>query len=175
MSYMKELAFRLREEIEGRGNVGDLSDIAETLGGEVDGRTVRIPSPGCPADDRSCYVRIDPTRPASFFIYDCEGPKRAAYVAVREKLRLIAPPVAPSAARSEVARRLWGESIPATGTIVERYLHSRAINLKLPLTLRFHPSLQHTPTGGTWPAMIALVTSASDAPVAIHRRFAEEL
>jgi putative DNA primase/helicase len=174
MGAMKELDLLRRIRIdEGQSGTtfGDLSDIANTLGGEVDGRTVRVPSPGHTADDRSCHVRIDPARPGAFFIYDCEGPKRAAYAAVRAKLHLIEPHIAPSAERSAAALRIWGETIPAAGTIVERYLRSRAITLQPPPpALRFHPALRHTPTGGTWPAIVALVTRGG-IPCAVHRTY----
>jgi hypothetical protein len=41
----------------------------------------------------------------------------------------------------------------------------------LPATIRFHAGLKH-PTGGIWPAMVALVTRGTDdVPLAIHRTF----
>ena len=46
---------------------------------------------------------------------------------------------------------------PATGTLVETYLASRGLHLPPPPTLRFHAGLKH-PSGGIWPAMVALVT-----------------
>src|SRR4051812_11415394 len=93
-------------------DVGDLTAIAKLLGGEIDGRFVRIPSPGCDAEDRSCFVRIDPARPREFFIYDCAGSKPAAYAAVREKLGQVEarPPVD----HSPVALKAWHESEPAS-------------------------------------------------------------
>jgi hypothetical protein len=73
--------------------------------------------------------------------------------------------------RSEIALRLWGETAPAAGTLVETYLASRGLCLPPPLTLRFHPRLAH-PSGTVWPAMVALVTSGvDDTPMAIHRTF----
>src|SRR5439155_20862646 len=51
------------------------------------------------------------------------------------------------------------------------YLVSRGLSLTPPPTLRFHAGLKH-PSGGTWPAMVALVTrGADDVPLAIHRTF----
>ena len=41
------------------GDEADLATLAERLGGEVEGRFVRCPSPGYSADDRSCHVRFD--------------------------------------------------------------------------------------------------------------------
>jgi putative DNA primase/helicase len=76
------------------------------------------------------------------------------------------------AKRSKDALAIWQSTIPASGTLVETYLLSRGLHLPSPSpTLRFHPSLKH-PSGGTWPAMVALVTRGSDGtPLAIHRTF----
>lgn len=75
------------------------------------------------------------------------------------------------ARRGEVALAIWGSSNLAPGTPVETYLASRGINLLPPVALRFHAGLKH-PSGGIWPAMVALVTRGSDGtPLAIHRTF----
>ena len=75
------------------------------------------------------------------------------------------------ARRTKATLGIWRGSRPATGTPVEAYLRSRGLNLPCPSTLRFHASLKH-PSGGVWPAMIALVTRGSDGePLAIHRTF----
>ena len=73
--------------------------------------------------------------------------------------------------RSEAALAIWQSTKPAQGTLVEMYLDSRGIDLSPPDSLRFHVGLRH-PSGGIWPAMVALVTRGTDgAPVAIHRTF----
>jgi hypothetical protein len=73
--------------------------------------------------------------------------------------------------RSEAALAIWGSAEQAQGTLVEVYLTSRGIGLAAPVTLRFHPGLRH-PSGGIWPAMVALVTTGADGtPIAIHRTF----
>jgi hypothetical protein len=54
----------------------DLANYADHLGGEVDGRYIVCPSPGKGVRDRSLYVLM--TSATTFFIYDCEGPKRDA-------------------------------------------------------------------------------------------------
>ena len=73
--------------------------------------------------------------------------------------------------RIRFAINIWRASEPAMGTPVEAYLHSRGLTLRPPGTLRFHGSLKH-PSGGVWPAMVALVTRGTDdAPLAIHRTF----
>jgi len=73
--------------------------------------------------------------------------------------------------RSQVALAIWKSAWPAQGTLVETYLASRGIHLAAPVALRFHPGLKH-PSGGIWPAMVALVTSGhDDKPLAIHRTY----
>jgi putative DNA primase/helicase len=75
------------------------------------------------------------------------------------------------AARTEAALRIWQAAAPAAGTLVETYLRSRGIVLSVPATLRFHGGIKH-PSGGLWPAMVALVTRGADhAPLAVHRTF----
>ena len=73
--------------------------------------------------------------------------------------------------RTKVALGLWRKSKPAPGTLVETYLGARGITLLPPNTLHFHGALAH-PSGGTWPAMVALVTRGTDnLPLAVHRTF----
>jgi hypothetical protein len=73
--------------------------------------------------------------------------------------------------RSYAALAIWRAGAPAKGTPVETYLASRGINLRLPESLRFHHRLKH-PSGGNWPAMVALVTGGVDEkPIGIHRTF----
>ena len=75
------------------------------------------------------------------------------------------------ARRSEAALAIWQSATPAQGTPVETYLASRGIDLPPPDALRFHAGLKH-PSGGVWPAMVALVTNGADGtPLAIHRTF----
>jgi hypothetical protein len=75
------------------------------------------------------------------------------------------------ARRSEAAFAIWQSAKPAQGTPVETYLASRGIDLPPPDSLRFHAGLRH-PSGGIWPAMVALVTDGADGtPLAIHRTF----
>jgi putative DNA primase/helicase len=75
------------------------------------------------------------------------------------------------AKRSEAALAIWDSAIPAEGTPVETYLASRGLYVPAPPTLRFHSGLRH-PSGGVWPALVALVTRGSDStPLAIHRTF----
>ena len=149
--------------------VGDLASIAALLGGELDGKYVRCPSPGRPADDRSCYVRIDGAN--AFFIYDCAGPETAAYAYVRKRLKRA--PAAPRIDHGPFISRIMDATVPAQGTIVETYLRSRGITLPIPPSLRFHSLLKHSETGSFWPAMVAERASidGDGAVNAIHRTF----
>ena len=73
--------------------------------------------------------------------------------------------------RSAAALAIWQSSKPAVRSLVETYLASRGIILQAPDALRFHAGLKH-PSGGVWPAMVALVTHGVDGtPIAIHRTF----
>jgi hypothetical protein len=75
------------------------------------------------------------------------------------------------ARRSTAALAIWQSATPAGGSLIESYLASRGLHLPPPPTLRFHIGLKH-PTGGLWPAMVALVTNGADGtPLAIHRTF----
>lgn len=73
--------------------------------------------------------------------------------------------------RTASAMRLWQETLHADGSPVVGYLRSRGLSVKPPPSLRFHPRLKH-PTGGIWPAMVALVVDGrTGRPTALHRTF----
>ena len=73
--------------------------------------------------------------------------------------------------RSDVALSIWHVAVASAGTPVETYLGSRGLRLPPAPTLRFHAALKH-PSGGSWPAMLALLTRGTDdTPLAIHRTF----
>jgi putative DNA primase/helicase len=75
------------------------------------------------------------------------------------------------AKRSEIALAIFNSAKSSQGTLVEKYLASRGMLLQSPKALRFHAGLKH-PSGGVWPAMVALVTRGSDGtPLAVHRTF----
>jgi hypothetical protein len=75
------------------------------------------------------------------------------------------------ARRTQAALAVWQSATSAPGTPVAVYLTSRGIHLSPPDALRFHTGLKH-PSGGFWPAMVALVTNGIDGtPIAVHRSF----
>jgi hypothetical protein len=73
--------------------------------------------------------------------------------------------------RTQAALRIWGATVPASGSLVETYLAARNIVIPAPAALRFHPAMKH-PSRQQWPAMVALATCGTDgAPLGIHRTF----
>jgi hypothetical protein len=73
--------------------------------------------------------------------------------------------------RTEAALAIWRASHPAEGTPVKTYLRSRGLTIPIPPSIRFHIGLKH-PSGGVWPAMVALVRHGADGkPIGIHRTF----
>jgi len=134
----------------------------------------------CPAHrDRSPSLSLS-ISPAGKTLVKCHaGCSQEAVIAALRALRLWDDdvetnlrPFTPAPNRNgEYAMRIWGESEPAKGTLVEAYLASRGITIPAPSSLRFHPGLKY-PEGGVWPAMVGLVTRGPDGvPVAIHRTY----
>src|SRR5262249_24021292 len=73
--------------------------------------------------------------------------------------------------RTQAALGVWQASRRAEQTPVAIYLRSRGIAVAPPPSVRFHAGLKH-PSGGVWPAMVALVTSGADGmPLGVHRTF----
>lgn len=81
------------------------------------------------------------------------------------------PAVAEQRHRVDLARSIWREAMPATGTYIETYLRGRGITLPVPASIRFTASLRHGPTGLILPAMIGAVQSPEGPVSAIHRTF----
>jgi len=73
--------------------------------------------------------------------------------------------------RRVYAKRIWDESKPAPGTIVERYLRGRGLR-ETPLSIRYHPGLKHAATGLTLPAMVGAVCAWPSRSISgVHRTF----
>jgi hypothetical protein len=97
------------------------------------------------------------------------GPRR--FIRSAPRAAATRPPDRDDARRSTAALAIWESAAPAGGSLVEAYLASRGLRLPPLPTLRFSNSLKH-PSGGLWPAMVALVTrEPDDTPLAIHRTF----
>jgi putative DNA primase/helicase len=63
---------------------------------------------------------------------------------------------------------LWGECYPAPGTIVERYLCSRGLTGPIPDSLRMHGMMRHRESGGSRPAMVAMVEHVERGSIGVH-------
>jgi DNA primase len=76
----------------------------------------------------------------------------------------------------EWAERIWRESVSPEGTLAERYLQSRGLDLPSGIAcpeqsaIRFHPALWHRESRRKWPAMVAvMVEPMSGLPTGVHR------
>ena len=73
--------------------------------------------------------------------------------------------------RTANALQLWCAGGPPNDTLVQAYLRTRGIQIRLPGTIKFHAGLKHR-SGSIWPAMIGLVTRGRDnRPIGIHRTY----
>ena len=103
-------------------------------------------------------------------LWDATG-KSAGGFAHKRQTRIAAEPDPDAKARTKAALAIWQASRGVEGTPVEAYLRSRGLNLPAWPALRFHAGLKH-PSGGVWPAMVALVAlGGTGSPIAVHRTF----
>jgi putative DNA primase/helicase len=162
----------------------DLRAIARALGGEVVGGQVLAPGPGGHSrKDRSLSVRLSSTAPDGFLAFSHAGDDWRAcrdHVKARLGLSLENAPPRPAEARRPPpqledegrekkiadALSLWAASVDPRGTIVQRYLNSRALDIGEDIAgtvLRWHPRTV---------AMLALFRNVhTDAPQAVSRTF----
>ena len=149
-----------------------------------DGKLHRFASNSKRSDDAGWYVLHDDGIPAGAFgdwrggfseIWRADiGRRHSAQEEAAHRARVEAmrrEREAEDARRIDAALTIWQSAVPGAGTLLDTYLASRGLHLSPPLTLRFHAGLKH-PSGGTWPAMVALVTRGVDgAQLAVHRTF----
>jgi putative DNA primase/helicase len=96
---------------------------------------------------------------------------RVLGIARNPRRQLAEEPDADALKRSAAALAIWQASRAVEGTPVATYLRSRGFDLPASPALRFHAGLKH-PSGGVWPAMVALVThGVTGRPIAVHRTF----
>jgi putative DNA primase/helicase len=152
------------------------------MGGDITGRdSVLVPGPGHSKTDRSLSIKIDPTDPQGFKAHSFAGDDWQTcrdYISAAlglnrfTSLQVFRPQLSDPIEASELALRLWSESISACDTIVEtHYLRSRQLMLPdQPIdTLRFHPSCPFG-SGVRHPCMMALYRDIkTNEPKAIHR------
>ncbi len=162
--------------------------IARALGGRKTGRTWMA---RCPAhEDREPSLSIEDAKSGKVLVRchagcdqrdviaalrACGAWETAARYDGRSRRKMSRRPPAevdPDALkRTQAALAIWQASQPAERSLVETYLRSRGLTVSPPHSIRFHAGLKH-PSGGVWPAMVALVTRGMDgAPIAIHRTF----
>jgi hypothetical protein len=183
----------------------DLRRAALVLEGEVSGRQIVCPGVGHSPIDRSLAVRFEASAPEGFIVHSfCGDDPIAARDYVRDKLglppwqpgdeqdRRVAhvrafdraavdrdagprPRTEDDLARIGMATRLWNETQLPQGTLAEKYLQSRALDLPSDIAaLRFHPRCpwRNENTGVTEriPALIAGFLSLDDGLLtAVHR------
>ena len=75
------------------------------------------------------------------------------------------------ARRRESALALWHDTRPATGTLAEAYIRSRAITLPVPASIRYLPGAKHGRTGLLFPCMVAAIARLDRRITAVHRTF----
>jgi putative DNA primase/helicase len=179
----------------------DARSAARALGGEAHGNKVSCPGPGHKdKGDRSLSVTFDPSAPDGFLVHSFSGDDfRACRDHVRAMLGLgsfegqgrqerpvILPKPAmgpdPSEAWSrERAGATWQEARSIHGTIAEKYLAVRGIDIPEEIfrgrALRFHPACPFRLEGGPrdgklvpLPALVAAVVDVrSNEFLALHR------
>jgi putative DNA primase/helicase len=143
-------------------NWTSLRALARALGGEVAGSQVLAPGPGHSPKDRSLSVCLSAIDRDGFVVFShCGDDFRDCRAHVLKRLGLTAAPYRrdpptrrsrPAPADDQAARfasirqalTLWGQGGDPRGTLVERYLNSRALDLGDDLAgdvLRWHPRI----------------------------------
>jgi Toprim domain len=148
----------------------DLRSIARALGGEVSGRQVLAPGPGHSPADRSLSVKFDSNGPGGFVVHSfanddplaCRDHVRRLlgwpqWEPSEEQDRRVHHPLCikeidhedEPRARTEddlvriaIATRLWEQGCEPRGTVAEKYLAARSLDLPSELcgsVFRFHP------------------------------------
>ena len=175
-----------------------LRTLAVALGGDIVGRQVNCPGPGHSRIDRSLGVRPSASSPVGFLVHSYTGDDFAScqeYVLGRLGMPLDAwrtkgagasrptptfTPRQPGPERDNAARiaravAIWNEAVDAHGTVVERYLASRGLDLPDGSdVLRFHPRCPWRDEAENRtiyvPCMVALMRSVTtDEPQGVHR------
>jgi putative DNA primase/helicase len=163
-------------------------EAAARLGGQATSPASLIcPGPGHSQRDRSLSVRFVPDAPDGFVVHSfpgddplaCRDHVRAALGLGLWQPRRTEPAPRPrpappddEASRVSAALRLWREAGDAKGTLAERYLASRGLELddRARRVLRFHPRLRFD--GREVPGLVALLSDLrTDEPCGIHRTF----
>lgn len=73
---------------------------------------------------------------------------------------------------SEGVARIWRETIPAPGTLVDLWLSGRGIKWAIPPAIRFHRRLAYHDEGkliGSWPALVVRLEDDAGELIGVHR------
>lgn len=168
-----------------------LAAIARALGGQVNGRQVLAPGPNHSPKDRSLSVKLSFQSPDGFLAHSFAGDDwRACRDHVAERLGFkkggSRPPRAPDAhpttdagdlERIARAISIWNDGRDPRGTVVERYLAARGLDLLEEVAvqaIRFHPACpwRDEARGETIrvPAMLGVMRNVlTDRVTAVHR------
>lgn len=126
--------------------------------GEIDGRVLVKCHTGCRQDD----VLAALTRRG---LWGSPRPDAA-----RQPLPPAGPKPIDQRDGYKAAMALWKASAPGHGTIVEAYLKSRAIKIRVSDELRFLPCVQHRESGMAFPVMLARISDGAGF-CAVQRTF----
>lgn len=162
-----------------------LQSIAKALGGEISGSRVIAPGPGHSSRDRSLQVTLDPGVSDGFVVHSYAGDDwRICKDYVRSRLGLAAFRLGecqiirpqfraspPPKSLGGPAERLWRRGVDPRGTLVEKYLNGRGLDLPAEaadVSIRF---LARCKFGDDYfPAMLALVRDVRlNEPMGIQR------
>ena len=165
---------------------GSLREAARALGGKVVGGQVLAPGPGHGPRDQSLSLRLSATAPEGFIAFSHAGDDwQACRDYVKQRLGLArdswkrdrpAQPKYPGPAPADDggdrgkkivdALEVWRNGVDPRGTLAERYLNSRGLELGANIAddvLRWHPRIG---------AMLALFRNIrTDEPQAVSRTF----
>jgi len=166
--------------------------ITKALGGDWRGSYGLVPGLGHSDNDRSMKIAQHPDNPNDVVLHSFAGDGWRSFKDYLRSRRLLLPWQAKGQARPagnsrefkpngnkadnregriKQAQKLWAEALPANGTLVESYLRSRCINLRVPKALRFDPNCYYD-HDTSLPAMIAALWHHQEQRiVAVHRTF----
>lgn len=171
------------------------ADIAQRYGGRrVAGRwSIECPCGVHKRRKARAVVWDDPDNGVRIYSYSCargavlDGLRAAGLALEGPAVRLTAEQRAAKKAadardiekRRRWALEIWSQCRPGHGTLAQRYLESRAIELATwPDSLRYHPSMPHgkgpphsSGCGSTHPALVALAVDVNGRPMAVHRTY----
>ena len=121
--------------------------------------THRLPCPTCNKGrrDDALAVTVEQDGSAVWICHRCgeKGSSRTGHIEGRGRPTEPTAPARQSLDKTERARRLLDACGPAQGTLVERYLASRLIELPATAPLLFNASAWHWPSGRALPCMVA--------------------